>query len=573
MISFKVVRWKNFLSTGNALTEIQLDRTPTTLIVGDNGSGKSTLLDALTFALFNKPFRNVNKTQLVNSVNGNKTHVEVEFKIGTHNYLVRRGIKPNIFEIYRDDTLINQDASVRDQQDHLERNILKFNFKSFTQIVILGSSSFVPFMQLKPADRREVIEDLLDLNVFSEMNVLLKARNSELKTELIETESSIGVLESRIEGLQRVIEKTNQNKQDKIDELKKEIKTIKDNTLTKKGDIEKTNQDIQDLETQLYDLETVNEDVSKVNAKIMTKKDTIKGVRKNIKFFDETDVCPTCEQDITSGHKDTLTKEFEAQKDTLQKQLDRLTKKEEKLSEKVAEYRRLREQLSKLYEVKNGILGEVKHSMSYIKTLEQRIEELTHESEDSTDEETELADYQNKLDKANQDLKNQQHLRTIFGYASDILKDGGIKAKIIHQYVPLINELINKYLAEMEFFVEFELDETFNETIKSRHRDEFSYSSFSEGEKMRIDMSLLLCWRKIATLKNSVKTNLLILDEIFDSSLDHQGIDDVMKLLKSVDSHVYIISHKGDALLDKFDRVLKYDKPQNYSMIVDETFN
>jgi len=571
MITFKSIRWKNLLSTGNDFTHIELDKTSTTLIVGDNGAGKSTILDAITFALFNKPFRAVNKNQLINSINKKQTVVELEFETKGQHYFIRRGIKPNLFEICKNDKPINQEASAKDQQDFLEKSILGFNQKSFTQIVMLGSSSFVPFMQLKTQDRRAVIEDLLDLHVFSEMSALLRARNSELKTVLVEVKNDLQVANAKVDGFEQLVQQSNQNQQRIIESIEQQIEDIRTESVAKATHVKEQDKEIQDLAKKCVKLGDVQDEMYDIKSTISSTKKDLEKIEKEAKFFDDSDDCPLCKQHIAHDHKLSLEQNLEATANTLKEELRDLDAKRHELEQLLHALQHIDSQKRDLERVQAQTKGELKTNLSQIRSLEQRLSDAEEPTTQSSEYQKQLDEAKSLVDDLEATYQEKVNLRSIYTTAGDILKDNGIKAKIIEKYVPLMNQLINKYLADMDFFVEFELDETFDETIRSRYRDDFTYASFSEGEKMRIDMSLLLCWRKIATLKNSVKTNLLLLDEVFDSSLDNQGIDDVMKLLKTVDSNVFLISHKGDALIDKFDRVLKFEKPQNFSVLSDET--
>ena len=570
MILFSQVRWKNLLSTGQVFTEVDLKRNPTTLIVGENGSGKSTILDALTFSLFGKAFRNIKKPQLINSINEQNCITEVEFSIGKKHFLVRRGIRPNIFEIEVDGVMINQDSKARDYQEHLEKNILKLNYKSFTQIVILGSSSFVPFMQLRTNDRRVIIEDLLDIEVFSTMNLLLKNRVSELKQDINSNELERSKTENAIELQEDYISKMKQNNiqlisanQEKIDKSNKDIATY--------------NLQIADIETRIEALYKLVEDFDQQQNKQRTLEKyeddinkNLKKVEKEIEFYRQNTDCPVCKQTIDEDHRECEIKEKRKKKTELD---DAVTKIDEELQLSIKLIQEMTETQKSITDFQSEI---TKHNAS-ISAINQYIQKVNEEIQSLNEKGADVTDASKKLKKLKTDQKNLLSLKeqysnmsSIYDVASVLLKDGGIKTTIIKKYLPIMNKLINKYLASMDFYVSFNLDENFNETIKSRFRDEFTYASFSEGEKMRIDLALLFTWRAIAKLKNSMSTNLLVLDEVFDSSLDEDGTSDFLKILHSLgnESNVFIISHKGEVLYDKFKSMIKFEKHKNFSRIV-----
>ena len=569
MIHFKKIRWKNFLSTGNAFTEVQLDRTKSTLIIGDNGAGKSTILDALTFVLFGKPFRAVNKSQLVNSVNQNGTEVEVEFSIGSKQYLVKRGIKKNFFEIYQDGKMLNQDASVRDYQEYLEKTILKLNYKSFTQIVILGSSSFVPFMQLRASDRRTIIEDLLDIEIFSVMNQLLKVRVAQNKEDMGTVDIALGLSKGEKENVEYLIEKLKQNKSSQIEANKRDIQKHEKAITDYRESIDKILDKNKELNDSIADEKGVRKEVAKL---LDYQKGIEKGILKceeDIEFYEKTETCDTCKQKISEDHRENMIEEFHGKMHELSGGLMKLSKKL-----KVQEARI--EEIDKVSEEYDRNLKEQMTMNSHISACEQYIKKVSNQIEDISDMEDDIEKQKSELEEVKEDIRiyteEKEELsqkKYLYEIAGSLLKDGGIKAKIIKQYLPIINKYINVHLGKMDFYVSFELDEGFNETIKSRHRDEFTYDSFSEGEKMRIDLALLFTWRAIAKLKNSVNTNLLILDEVFDSSLDTAGTDEFLKILYDLTGNVntFVISHKGEVLYDKFDKTIKFEKHQNFSRI------
>ena len=568
MIKFEKVRWKNFLSTGNQFTEIDLNRNETTLIIGENGAGKSTVLDALCFALFGKPFRTISKSQLINTVNAMETVVEIEFSIASRNYKVVRSIKPNKFEIWQNDKMLNQEANNRDYQKILEQQILKLNYRSFTQVVILGSSTFIPFMQLKARFRREVVEDLLDIKIFSTMNVLLKQRLKDLVTELQEVEYNHKLCSEKISMQSTHIENIKNN----ADIIIKEKQNNYDNNsieLDKKVNNKKL------LEENQKGLFTSVEDQIKIESKDVKLKDlrstlTEKQKEKDrmIKFLSENEDCPACEQHIDTEFKSQMISTKETEKKEI---VDGLTKMEDELN-------KTKVRLNEISKVTNEIQDNsiqiaslntsIQELEKYQVKLSEEIKELEKSTIDNSDEE-QLKILQEEfegIEKNRKDLKEEK----VYKEASKaMLQDTGIKTKIIKQYLPIMNQLINKYLASMEFYVNFSLDENFDETIKSRFRDNFNYASFSEGEKMRIDLALLFTWRAIAKMKNSTNTNLLILDEIFDSSLDSAGTDEFLKILNTLEGeNVFVISHKQDVLVDKFKHTLKFEKNKNFSKMV-----
>jgi len=570
LIQFKSIKWKNFLSTGNVFTEVKLNKTKSTLIIGDNGAGKSTILDALTFVLFGKPFRSVNKNQLVNSINQGGTEVEVEFTIGTKEYIVRRGIKKNFFEIYQNGKMLNQDASIRDYQEYLEKTILKLNYKSFTQIVVLGSSTFIPFMQLKASDRRTIIEDLLDIEIFSVMNQLLKSRVALNKDEMGTVDIALGLSKGELEQIEWLIQQIKENKSNQIEANKKDIEKH-----------EKAIQDYQEkIERILEKNKTLNESISderEVRGKIDSLSDYSRGIEKgilkceeDIEFYEKNSHCDTCEQEIPEDHRDKMTQQFHGKMHELSNGLMSLGHKLKEQNTRLDEIEKVSQEYDENLREQISVNSHITACNEYIKKVSVQIQEISNMEDDIEKQKSELKKckedisiYTNEKEK----LSKQKHL---YEMASTLLKDSGIKSRIIKQYLPIINKYINAHLNKMDFYVSFELDEGFNETIKSRHRDEFTYSSFSEGEKMRIDLALLFTWRAVAKLKNSVNTNLLILDEVFDSSLDASGTDEFLKILYDLagDVNVFVISHKGEILYDKFNSTIKFEKHKNFSRMI-----
>lgn len=574
MIHFKKIRWKNFLSTGNAFSEIELDKSQTTLIVGSNGAGKSTMLDAICFALFNKPFRRINKPQLINAINEKDCVVEVEFNIGSKEYLVKRGMKPNLFEIYQNGKMMNQEASAVDQQKSLEQNILKLNYKSFTQVVILGSSTFVPFMQLPPAHRREVIEDLLDIKIFSAMNVLLKDKVRIIKESIRENESKIELVKEKVNIQQRFLsdlkeqsKKNTEEKEDKIKKIEEEIKFLDSWNVLKLEACQTLENDINEIgnvETELNQLKVFESKFADKNKKL----------NNDYKFFTDNDSCPTCKQSITEDFRNNTKSEIQNTLDELKTASSELQKKINDISESVTKKQNLVSEIRNLQQEISSNYKEIEWKKNQITDLETEISNqqlsnanIAREQKKIKEIISEGVQLETNLGKIKKDRDNHEVI-------TSLLKDTGIKARIIKKYLPVMNQLINKFLKEMDFYVSFYLDENFEESIKSRMRDDFTYASFSEGEKMRIDLALLFTWRTIAKMKNSANTNLLILDEIFDSSLDTNGTDDFLKILKtfSDNTNVFVISHKPDVLQDKFHTLLRVEKQRNFSVIKEESY-
>ena len=569
MIEFKYVRWKNFLSTGNQFIEIELDRNPTTLIIGENGAGKSTVLDALCFGLFGKPFRGINKPQLLNSVNNAGCVVEVEFKIGTKKIKVIRGIKPNIFEIYINKKMYNQDASMRDYQRYLEQQILKLNYRSFTQVVILGSSTFIPFMQLKARHRREVVEEILDIQIFSLMNMLLKLKLKNIADSIRDIDYQLNLAGEKIVLQEQYINDVKKNKNKFIKEKTKLITDNEKEILARNSGIEEITQDNDNLLSQISDNEKIKNNYNKFKDIKSTLTEKHKAHSNVVGFFEDNDDCPTCQQHIDEIFKKEMI--FEKQKD--------ITKLSTGLKELEEELEKLQERQEEISEIADKIREnevQIAKDHSSVTQLEKFNATLHTEIAQFQTGDVGKSDYK-KLKRLKKDLstteKHKLKLREDLTYseaARSMLQDTGIKTKIIKQYLPIMNKLINTYLTSMEFYVNFTLNENFEETIKSRYRDEFTYDSFSEGEKMRIDLALLFTWRAIAKMKNSTNTNLLMLDEIFDSSLDSTGTDEFLKILNTLsDENIFVISHKQDVLADKFRSTIKFEKVKNFSHVVE----
>ena len=570
MILFKTVRYKNFLSSGNVFTQIDLDRSKTTLIIGENGAGKSTMLDALTFGLFGKPFRNVNKPQLVNSINEREAVVEVEFYVGKKHILVRRGIKPNLFEIETDGAQLQQNANVRDFQEFLEKNVLKLNYKSFTQIVILGNSSFVPFMQLRAADRRDIIEDLLDIQIFSSMNNILKTYAIENKIKIDENKSARDLLENKIDLKENYILQLKRKTKTLIAKYEKDIKTSLDEKTSRENQIKEINKSVEELLNEVTDANQINDKHDKLTEYQRSILRNVDTEQKNITFFEAHDDCPTCKQNIDHAfkHKEIIQK---------QKKIEEYNTAVNKIDGELDE---TRNRLSAIQSIQENIqnhqtsIQTINNNISvidqYVKKQQENINHLEQDTGDIKEERKQLKEYGKEFKEIEVQTEELIEEKFIHETARSILKDEGIKSRIIKQYLPIMNKLINKYLTQMNFFVSFNLDENFNEEIKSRYRDDFTYDSFSEGEKMRIDLALLFTWRTVAKLKNSVNTNLLILDEVFDSSLDTDGTDAFLKIMYEMgqSTNMFVISHKGDQLYDKFRNIIKFGKKKNFSTIL-----
>ena len=568
MIQFKHIRYKNFLSTGNTFTEIDLDKSKSTLIVGHNGAGKSTMLDAISFALFGKSHRNINKPQLLNSINQKACVVEVEFSIGNSEFKIVRGLKPNLFEIWKNGNMINQSSHAKEYQKILEQNILKLNHKSFHQVVVLGSSSFIPFMQLPAGHRRDVIEDLLDINVFSKMNILLKEKNTILKDAIKDITYKLDISKNRIETQNKYIKDVKELTNANISKNKHEIQSSKEES-------EKLQSQNQELSAAIENAQgPVEEEVNRLHDKKQSLlqytaqfRQQMSVVVKDAKFYEDNVTCPTCTQDISESLRQDKLTAAQSKAKELQSAMDKAS------AEGTAVEKSLDSVNEKVQEIRDKQTA-IHTNNQTIARLQTRISELETEISSSA-----VAD----LDQAKQDLSNlmtekdglmEEKLKlsdqySYNGVMAEMLKDTGIKTKIIKQYLPVINKLVNQYLQVLDFFVHFDLDESFHETIRSRHRDEFTYDSFSEGEKQRIDLALLFTWRQIAKMKNSVATNLLILDETFDSSLDHDGVENLLKILNTLgdDTNIFVISHKGEILDGKFNSKIEFVKEKNFSKI------
>jgi DNA repair exonuclease SbcCD ATPase subunit len=568
MIIFRKIRWKNLLSTGNYFTEIQLDQNTTTLIVGSNGSGKSTMLDALCFVLFGKAFRNINKPNLLNTINAKDCVVEVEFDTGNKSYKIVRGLKPNVFEIYCNNELINQSAAVRDYQEHLEKFILKLNYKSFTQIVVLGSASFTPFMQLSASDRRAIIEDLLDIEIFSRMNSVLKEKYSVIKEEYTSTKYDYDLKKEKIQYQIQFIDSLKKDNAEKIEAQKLEIANCELTYVESNTKCSLLSTEISTLRKQVENHDSVKSKIIKYDNVRKNLQKTLSKVESDIEFYHDNHDCPTCKQSIGDDFKAHITEERNKKKNEVLTAIQQLENEYVKLIEK-SEYIQT---LLKEIDTKNSLLTTEQSEMlvcqRQIQTLKTEIERLSGKHENVEVEENKLNDLYLDLKALEETMMSLSDQKLYYETAGSLLKDTGIKTKIVRQYIPVINKLVNKYLASLDFFVNFTLDESFKESIKSRYRDDFTYASFSEGEKQRIDMALMLTWRAVSKLKNSSNTNLLILDEIFDSSLDSNGTEELMKILNMLENtNLFVISHKGDVLQDKFSHVIRFEKVNNFSRV------
>jgi DNA repair exonuclease SbcCD ATPase subunit len=571
MIIFKKIKYKNFLSTGQQFIEIELDKSPTTLVIGENGAGKSTMLDALCFGLFQRAFRTIKKDQLINTINEKDCVVEVEFVVGTKQYKIIRGIRPNIFEIWCDGDMLNQDAAQRDYQKHLEQTILKLNFRSFTQVVILGNASFVPFMQLKARDRRQVVEEILDIEIFSKMNFMFREKQKTQDETIKQADFQYQLIDDRIDTQKKHIDDISNKNKDTSDSKKIEIHQADTDIQNYTEDIKRVKVEIAGLQKEIIDqttTKTKHQNYHTMEAKL---ENTCKKHKKDLKFFESHDDCHTCQQAIDILFKETM----------IDKKKEKVVEIDVAMAQIEKEINKTETRLSKINEVmiaireKELLINRYDTSISEIEKQRDRIhkeiEELSDEKFSTGVATGELNQLQEQLVESEKNKLKHKEEKNYIDTARHLMQDTGIKTKIINQYLPIMNQYINKHLADMDFFVNFTLDEEFKETIKSRYRDEFNYHSFSEGEKLRIDLAILFTWREIAKLKNSTNTNLLILDEIFDSSLDASGTDEFMRILcvTMAKENVFVISHKGDTLIDKFPRVMKFEKYKNFTRMAE----
>ena len=569
MIIFNTLSWKNFLSTGNYKTTLELTRHDNTLVSGDNGAGKSTILDALTFALFGKSFRGINIPQLTNSINEKDCEVEIEFSIGQDEYKVVRGLKPKKFEIHKNGDMLPQEARAHDYQKILEEQILKMTFKSFCQVVILGSSNYVPFMKLTASDRRAVVENLLDIDVFSVMNALVRARFQMVKEYIKDIDYRIEIAKSKIDEKQKLIDTLEKKSSDSVGKYKAEIDESEKQIKELQEEIETCQNNIDKLLEQTKDKDVISKNLLKSESLETQLKNKVKTIDKNVKFYEENDTCPSCKQNIELHHKECVYKEKEDERKETIESLEMLIDNIEVAEKKLNDINEILEDVHKTEKEVSNKQNQISASSQYIGKMRKNIESVLDEGlevQETKDELNKLIGEGTKYVVERKDLIEDKHY---YGIASTLLKDSGIKAKIIKHYLPIMNRLINKYLSDMDFFCQFNLDENFIETIKSRHRDDFTYYNFSEGERLRIDLSLLLAWREVARLKNSVNCNLLILDEVFDSSLDSVGTEEFLKLLTTFGNraNIFVISHKSDTMTDKFNNHIVFEKKNNFSRI------
>jgi len=568
-VTFISVSWKNFLSTGNSPTTIQLNRSKTTLVQGHNGAGKSTMIDAITFALYNKPYRKINKAQLINSLNGKDCVVEIEFAAGNDTYRVVRGIKPAKFEIYKNGTLLNQDAANVDYQEMLERSILKMNYRTFLQVVVLGSGNYVPFMQLNASQRREIIEDLLDIQIFTKMNTVLKGWSQENKDAKQKARYDLSLAEERIAMQRKHISTLEQNSADLEDLVKAKIRSNEEESIRVLSEVERVDAELSALTmaSRYSTLQKKLNDFSNAREGLIQK---LTKIEQTIGFYHDSETCPTCKQGIEHDFRQSVITEKQAAREKIEAQMPLIDEKYKSLLDELQRAQEEGKQHSAKMIERSRLVAQLEMLKKTKQQLEEELRSLKKEKPVVADEQKKLQDLLGQQEAASEQLKAEIEKEALLAAAAALLKDSGIKSRIIKQYVPVINKLINKYLAQMDFFVQFELDEHFNETIRSRFRDDFSYASFSEGEKMRIDLAMLFAWRNLAKMRNSASTNLLIMDEVMDSSLDNSGTDDFLKIIDmfSPDTNTFVVSHKGDSLFDRFHSVIRFEKAGNFSKMV-----
>lgn len=566
-LTFTKIRYKNILSTGNIFTEISLNETKTTLISGKNGAGKSTAIDALAFALYGKSFRNINKPQLLNSINQKDLLVEVEFLIGDECYKVSRGIKPTVFEIWKQDELINVDAASRDYQQYLEKNILKMNFKSFTQVVILGSATYTPFMNLTPANRREIIEDLLDIKIFSKMNIMIKDRISKNKSDISEVSYDIDTIKNKISLISDRLQIFKKMKENELQKLAEKMKIVIDSISTNNQLIAGMEEKISDLSDTIKDKSNVVKKIDKMKSIRLDLNGKTSTTKTELEFYSENDTCPTCEQRIEEKFKNDMINQKCSHKNELATALEKINDLIELESARFVEISEIEQKILSIRLDIQSKNSEIRLSKDIIKTQRAEYESVENGNDNQVEDEKSLKSLKNQISDKEKELSELTSLREIYSISTLAMKDEGVKTSIIRQYIPVMNSLINKYLEIFDLFVNFELDENFNETIKSRYRDTFSYSSFSEGEKMRINLSIMLSWREIAKQRNSLSTNILWMDEVLDSASDEEGVSSLIHILNTlnVSDNIFVISHRGVAFQDKFDRHLEFKKIKNFS--------
>jgi DNA repair exonuclease SbcCD ATPase subunit len=561
--------WKNFLSTGNYKTTLELTKDNNTLISGENGAGKSTMLDALCFSLFGKSFRGINIPQLPNSINEKDCEVEIEFTVGRDSYRIFRSLKPKKFEIFKNGDLLNQDAKSKDYQKILEEQILKMTYKSFCQVVILGSSNYIPFMKLSAKDRRLVVENLLDIDVFSVMNTLVRARLQMAKEYIRDIDYKVEIVKSKVEEKEKLIKTLEKKSSDSVESYKGEIKNSHTQIEELQEEIKKKKENVDHLYEQVKDKDDVPRRLLKMEGLEQQLKSKIKNIEKNVKFYEENDTCPSCKQDIQEHHKECVFKEKAEEKKEVEDGVGELIVNMTDTGKRLDDINSILQTVDTIQRQINEKQNQINSSLRYIGKMQNNIDEIVGEGVEVEESKKELNELLGEGKGYIGERKERVEDKHYYEIASVLLKDTGIKAKIIKHYLPIMNKLINKYLGDMDFFCQFDLDENFDETIKSRHRDEFSYYSFSEGERLRIDLSLLLAWREIARLKNSVNCNLLILDEVFDSSLDTVGTEEFLKLLTTFGNraNIFVISHKSDIMTDKFSKHIVFEKKNNFSRI------
>ena len=570
MIYFKKLRWRNFLSTGNQFIEVDMAKSQSTLIIGKNGSGKSTFLDALCYVLFNKPFRNIKKEQIVNTINQQDCEIQVEFETKNKKYKVVRGIKPNKFEIYCNDVMLNQDANNIDHQNILENNILKCNFRAFKQVVILGSSTYLPFMHLRAKHRREVVEEILDIRVFTYMDLLLRAKQGELAKSVVDVRHRFDLMTEKYELQKKHFEEIQNRDKTDVEDKRKQLKENEQSNYEYNQKLQLLNEKIISTKAEIWGGEKIlgkEKELDKLETKIEHK---LEKEKKDVAFFEQNDNCPTCTQPIDLRFKQTQIYEGKKKISKLEEGLQQLAAEMGKTQEKIKEYKAVEKRLNDLDIQVAKVNTSISEINRHSNRLDTEIARLENTNDNSNQIQKELEQIKEDLKLVNVEKNKAIEEKKLIDIAREILNDTGVKSNVIKKYVPIINNLINKYLTSLDFFVNFNLDIEINETIKSRFRDTFNYESFSEGEKLRIDLALLFTWRAIAKMKNSTNTNLLILDEIFDSSLDGQGTDDFFKIIKSLQNeNTFIISHKGDILFDKFTNIIKFEKVHNFTRIAE----
>jgi DNA repair exonuclease SbcCD ATPase subunit len=567
VIVFKKISWKNLLSTGNSFTEVYLDRYSTILVSGNNGAGKSTILDALSFSLYGKSFRGINVSKLVNTVNDKDCLVEIEFTTNKHSYTVKRGLKPKVFEIYKDGKLVPQNATVKDYQSLLEDSILKMSYKAFCQVVILGSSNYIPFMKLPNKDRKTIVENLLDINIFSIMNSILKIRAMENRDKLTLVNNKIDVMKSKIDSHSNLIKRMEDKSKESVNNYKEEIDRTKSQLSSFSEEIEKHQKEISDLNDRISGKDSVFSKLSRAEKLESQIKHNVKKVEKEISFYKDNNSCPTCHQEITEEHKDLEISSKKEHLDELCGAVTSISDTIKDMEDRVGEINEISNKISNIEDTMKEIGSNISACNKYISKMNESIEEVSRDREDLDNERSNLSEMESEYEEFDTKRVELTEQRTDLENVSKLLRDTGIKSRIISYYLPIMNNMINKYLSDMNFFCQFTLDENFDETIKSRYRDDFTYHNFSEGERLRIDLSLLLAWREVARMKNSVNCNLLILDEVFDSSLDAVGTEEFFKILGSMGrkTNIFVITHKSDQLVDKFENNLHFVKKGNFS--------